>query len=140
MRLGLWQTQQKTLRYILWLSLTPVTTHFVQQVERRPCPKGKYFDLFRVTSKIPLSEFNGLSITEAIEHLSSVMVDSQYRRVWDNRCLKNGTIAKLGKCQYVGIYGGQSPAPVIANRDFVTLKTWRYNFQGQNKHVFVNRR
>merc|ERR1711991_1037880 len=48
------------------------------KVERRPCPLGKYFDVFRV----PL--------------------DSAYRKQWDARCACNGTLAKLGRSNYVG--------------------------------------
>lgn len=110
-------------------------------VEQRGCPEGKYFDLFRVTYNIPQSEYVDVEggAEAFVQHLTSVMLDSPYRHTWDNRCLKNGTLAKLGKCQYVGIYGGQSPSSMIANRDFVTLKTWRFDYQHAGTHIFCNR-
>ncbi len=36
-------------------------------------------------------------------------------------------LAKLGKTNYVGFYGGIAPTP-ISSRDFCTLKSWRYNY------------
>ncbi len=60
----------------------------------------KYFDLFRVTCRMPAEMFDEQGGVEpAVQHLSSVLIDSKYRRVWDTRCLKNGTLAKLGRCQ-----------------------------------------
>lgn len=104
-------------------------------------PPAQYFDLFRVRARIDDESIAALGgPAKAVRHLSSVLLDSHYRREWDTRCLKNGTLAKVGKAQYIGLYGAQSPAAsVIANRDFVTLKTWRYNHKGAQQHVFVNR-
>jgi hypothetical protein len=47
-------------------------------------------------------------------------------------------LAKLGKTNYVGFYGGIAPSP-ISSRDFCTLKSWRYNYRGVPlQNVFVN--
>ncbi len=92
-----------------------------------------------------------------MQQISSVLLDSAYRKQWDARCACNGTVsnssclfsfvfahaivaqlAKLGRTNYVGYYGGLAPAP-ISSRDFCTLKSWRYNYGGVPlQHVFVN--
>ena len=106
------------------------------RVERRPCPKGQFFDVFRVTTAVDPAPFGGLE--NAVKHISSVLLDSAYRKTWDARCACNGTLAKLGKANYVGFYGGLAPTP-ISSRDFCTLKSWRYNYKGKALHnVFLN--
>lgn len=88
-------------------------------MERRPCPQGKYFDVFRVAYVIDPAPFGG--IEQAIKLVSAVLLDSAYRKSWDASCACNGTLAKLGRSNYVGFYGGIAPAP-ISSRDFCTLK------------------
>lgn len=106
------------------------------KVERRPCPLGKYFDVFRVSLVVDPAPFGG--VDQAVAQISSVLLDSAYRKQWDARCACNGTLAKLGRSNYVGFYGGIAPTP-ISSRDFCTLKSWRYNYQQvPHQHVFVN--
>lgn len=73
------------------------------RVERRPCPKGKYFDVFRVSCGIDPAQFGG--IEESVRQMSNVLLDSAFRKVWDDRCAFNGTLCRIGKANYVGIYG-----------------------------------
>lgn len=98
------------------------------RVERRPCPKGKYFDVFRVSVAIDSAPFG--SVENALRQISNVLLDSAYRKTWDNRCAFNGTIARIGRANYVGFYGGIAPTP-ISGRDFCTLKSWRFNYKGE---------
>lgn len=44
------------------------------RVERRPCPKGQYFDVFRVTTVVDPAAFCG--IENAVKQISSVLLDS----------------------------------------------------------------
>lgn len=44
------------------------------RVERRPCPKAKYFDVFRVEIVIDPAAFRG--IENAVMQISSVLLDS----------------------------------------------------------------
>ncbi len=60
------------------------------RVEQRPCPKGQYFDVFRVTTVVDCAAFCG--IEKAVEQISSVLLDSAYRKQWDTRCARNGTV------------------------------------------------
>ena len=105
------------------------------KVERRPCPMGKYFDVFRITYVVDAAPFGGAE--NAVKQLSSVLLDSAYRKSWDARCACNGTLAKLGRANYVGFYGGLAPSP-ISSRDFCTLKSWRYNYGEEMRNIFVN--
>jgi hypothetical protein len=61
------------------------------RVEKRPCPKGLYFDVFRVTMAVDCAAFCG--IEKAVQQISSVLMDSAYRKEWDNRCACNGTVS-----------------------------------------------
>jgi hypothetical protein len=64
------------------------------RVEKRPCPKGLYFDVFRVTAAVDCAAFCG--IEKAVQQISSVLLDSAYRKQWDTRCACNGTVRKFG--------------------------------------------
>jgi hypothetical protein len=44
------------------------------RVERRPCPKGQFFDVFRVTTVVDPAAFCG--IENAVKQISSVLIDS----------------------------------------------------------------
>jgi hypothetical protein len=44
------------------------------RVERRPCPKAKYFDVFRVETVVDPAAFRGLE--NAVAQISSVLLDS----------------------------------------------------------------
>ncbi len=72
--------------------------------------------MFRVTTVIDPAAFCG--IENAVKQISSVLLDSAYRKQWDSRCAANGTLAKLGRANYVGFYGGIAPTPISSRGTF----------------------
>lgn len=101
------------------------------RVERRPCPRGKYLDVFRVTSLMSIkkkkkndAESDHECALRVARNLLGVLMDSAYRKQWDVRCSANGSLSRLNGHHSVGFYCGIAPSPV-APRDFCTLKSFR---------------
>eukprot|EP01091_Cochliopodium_minus_P005500 TRINITY_DN15417_c0_g1_i1.p1 TRINITY_DN15417_c0_g1~~TRINITY_DN15417_c0_g1_i1.p1 ORF type:complete len:252 (-),score=64.14 TRINITY_DN15417_c0_g1_i1:40-765(-) len=100
-------------------------------VTKRPDPKGVCsIDLVRVRAVLDCPPL------ELIE----VLNNSKYRKVWDERAIKNGLVATIGddKDSTVNYYSAKAPTG-LSNRDFCTQKGARYNWRGKKEWILFNK-
>ena len=97
---------------------------------KRPDPKGICsIDLVRVRAVLDCPPL------ELIE----VLNNSKYRKVWDERVIKNGLIAKIDENgNNVNYYSAKAPTG-LSNRDFVTQKGARLLYRGKREWVLFNK-
>lgn len=63
-----------------------------------------------------------------------VLLDSEYRKLWDSAMLEGYDIARLSDNADVGYYSWCCPSP-ITNRDVVTLRSWR---DTDDEYIIIN--
>ncbi|XP_064404303.1 START domain-containing protein 10-like [Halichondria panicea] len=75
--------------------------------------------------------FKGVKASTAFD----VIMDSQFRRSWDDSVINDADVCKLDDCNDIGYYSMKWPAP-LKNRDFVNQRSWRC--YGEDQFVSFN--
>eukprot|EP01091_Cochliopodium_minus_P018116 TRINITY_DN7269_c0_g1_i2.p1 TRINITY_DN7269_c0_g1~~TRINITY_DN7269_c0_g1_i2.p1 ORF type:complete len:259 (+),score=75.15 TRINITY_DN7269_c0_g1_i2:19-795(+) len=99
------------------------------RITRRPDPEQRTsIDIIRVQATLDVDP----------ETVVEVLENSNFRKEWDEKLLKNGLIEKLDESNNINYYAGAAPSP-LSNRDFVTQKSHKYLYKEKRQWVMFNR-
>eukprot|EP01091_Cochliopodium_minus_P020980 TRINITY_DN9383_c1_g1_i1.p1 TRINITY_DN9383_c1_g1~~TRINITY_DN9383_c1_g1_i1.p1 ORF type:complete len:216 (-),score=66.82 TRINITY_DN9383_c1_g1_i1:73-720(-) len=96
-------------------------------VYKRPDDKAT-INLVKVIAK-----FDGVEAKTLFDLLN----DHAYRKVWDQNMIEGNIIEMLNETNEIGYYAAKVPSP-LANRDFVTHRTWRGDDE-KGRYIIFNR-
>jgi hypothetical protein len=93
-----------------------------------------------LSKKNDLSQFNMLKAIADYDDISAdllfnVVMDSDYRDVWDDRMLAGHEVCWISPNSLVDYYAIKSPKP-FKNRDFLTQRCWLDYGESKDKIVF----